>query len=212
LRPGAVQETERYAAEFARAGAQARLPLTDLALPVLRTRARLERENMVRNARALIDADRRVSLDEFVFQTLIEHDLLERNAKLEPIRYNDVHSVRASASLVAGLIAYAGAQSAAQERVREAERSYAHAETLHRWLDALPERAEINLANVRRALDDLRALAPLEKPNVIRAFVAVAQADEHIAARELALLRAIGSAMDCPIPCMDSQIEGEVRT
>jgi hypothetical protein len=85
---------------------------------------------------------------------------------------------------------------------RSALATYQSAEQNQRWLGPLVERSDITLPAVRSALTELRALAPLEKPALIRAFVALAHADKRVAVHELELLRAIGSAIDCPIPAL----------
>jgi hypothetical protein len=188
----------RYHAELRRLGAAARLPLLDLALAALRTRALSEREAIVAQARHLVELDRRVSFDEFVLQTIIEHDLLERNARPEPIRYRRVEEVRGAATLAVSLMAHVGARHDA----RGALQVYQRAEQSLRWLGALVEREEIKLLAVKAALEKLRALAPLEKPALIRALVALVQDDARILTQELELLRAIGSAINCPIPAL----------
>ncbi len=193
-----LQDVLHFHAELQRLGVTARLPLMDLALLTLRSRALSERESMVAQIRKMIEADRRVSLDEFVLQTIIEHDLLERNGKLETIRAERVEAVRGAATLVASLMAHV----AARLGERSALATYQSAEQNQRWLGPLVERSDITLPAVRSALTELRALAPLEKPALIRAFVALAREDKRVAVPELELLRAIGSAIDCPIPAL----------
>jgi Zn-dependent protease with chaperone function len=193
-----VQDVQQYHDELRRLGPTVRLPLMDLALPVVRARALSERESIVACVQRLIEIDRRVSLEEFVLQTVVEHDLLECNGKPEPVRHPRVEDVRAPATLVASLMAHVAAQSGEHSALEV----YRHAEQTHRWLGALTEREQIKLVPVRAALTELRALAPLEKPALIQAFVALAQADERVVVEEFGLLRAIGSAIDCPIPLL----------
>jgi hypothetical protein len=117
-----------------------------------------------------------------------------------------VEEVRGAATLVASLMAYVAARDGQRDALQvRALQIYQRAEQSQRWLGPLVEREEIKLTAVRSALTQLRALAPLEKPALIRAFVALAQDDERILTQEFELLRAIGSAIDCPIPALVTQ-------
>jgi hypothetical protein len=53
---------------------------------------------------------------------------------------------------------------------------------------------------LNQALDDLAELKPLLKPALLKACAACILADDHVAPVEVELLRAIGAALDCPIP------------
>ena len=57
-----------------------------------------------------------------------------------------------------------------------------------------------NFARLNQALRTLRRLKPLAKPRLIKACAAVALADDHVSARQGALLQGIAAALDCPLP------------
>ena len=60
--------------------------------------------------------------------------------------------------------------------------------------------AELNIGAVESALNELNLLAPLKKPQFIKACVATAMADDKLTLAEGELLRAICAALDSPLP------------
>ena len=147
-----------------------RLPLVALALPELRKGLDgAARAKFLDIVRAVVQADRRVTLSEFVFITLLEAHLTSRPASDRLTC--DVAA--AECRLVLSLLAHAGRDAPA---------------------------GRFGLDEVSRALARLRGLAPAEKGRFVAACAAVTTADGEVRLAEHELLRAVCSALDCPMP------------
>jgi Zn-dependent protease with chaperone function len=168
-----------------------RLPVVALSAPALRGLSERARQAVVRNVEALVEADRRVTLEEYVLLTVVRQNL--RPAGDTPIAHRSILPVLAHARLVVSLLAHAGGgdAQAAFERGFGALR-----------LDArvvLPA-GDIAFPRVTEALDELRRLATFVKRTFLTACVETVVADGRIAVPEAELLRAVATALDCPVP------------
>ena len=133
------------------------------------------RNTFLRAVDALIEADSQVTLDEFTLRTILQRQLSAGAGKIERVKFKDVASVRAELDAVLAALASAASP---QEQAK----------------------AKFDAKAVGAALDRLRVLAPLAKPKVIEECVKVVLADEQVSAAEMEMLRAIGMAIDCPLP------------
>jgi hypothetical protein len=121
------------------------------------------------------------------------HRDLGAPAKRAPMaKYAEVSSVAAEAAVVLSLLAHAGGGGMAE---------------FNKGMDALGIRdgvfraqAELRFDAVENALDELKLLAPLKKPALIKACVAVVMADDRLSLAEGELVRAICAALDSPVP------------
>jgi Zn-dependent protease with chaperone function/uncharacterized tellurite resistance protein B-like protein len=151
-----------------------RLPLLALALPVLRT----ELDEAGRGAflgamRAAIEADKRLTVSEFVLDTILDWNLGPKAKRAGGVRFRR-DQLRTEADIVLALLAQAGAAAA-------------------------PKRS-FTLREVSDALEKLSQLAPLEKEPFIAACAELVSADGNVRLVEHELLRAIAAALDCPMP------------
>jgi len=170
----------------------ARLPLIALAAPTLKTLAPPERASFLALLRQLIEADRRVTLEEFVLATLLEATLGERAGRAVPARYRSLEPLAEDARLVLSLIAHATNGDAATSFA-------AGVKELRLPLTPIEARA-ISLVAVKAALARLNQLAPMQKPRLVKALVQCALADAHLSVTDAELLRAICCALDSPLP------------
>lgn len=67
-------------------------------------------------------------------------------------------------------------------------------------LGALGAPARVDFAALDKALERLRHLKPLQKPRLLKEMLQSVRADAAITIEEEELLRAIGAALDCPVP------------
>jgi Zn-dependent protease with chaperone function len=151
-----------------------RLPVLTLALPALAQMERRPRADFLRKVDELIDADNKVTLGEFTLRTILQRQLARSATRVERVKYKDLASIRPDLDLLLSMLASAESDKGAQQAV--------------------------DAKSAGEALDRLRVLAPLEKPKVIHACVKAAMADDKINVTEMELLRAIGMAIDCPLP------------
>jgi len=193
-RSGALERAEVEAA-YQELGGLPRafaFPLAGLALPVLKNQPQAARDAFVADLGALVEADRRVTLGEFVLLTFLRQHLREGAGRPIATRYRKLHDVRDDAVLVLSLVSHAARGDTDQAFAIGAK-----------WLDADPTAvvpvSTFTLARVGAALERLRVLAPLVKPRVLRACVDAA-ADGGITLAQAELLRMIAATLDCPVP------------
>ncbi|HYG55040.1 MAG TPA: M48 family metallopeptidase [Burkholderiales bacterium] len=179
-------------------GAEFRLPLIDLALPSLKELPEESKAELLRAIEAVIQADRRVSLHEFVVLTLVRLQLDRTSVKAD----KSIVQSRAEIALLLSLMSHAG------NRPEVAERAFlAGTKQLGLGDLALADRKSLDLANAGQALDKLRALAPLAKGELLGALFAAVTADGRIRIAEAELMRLVSAALSVPLPPMLTQID-----
>jgi hypothetical protein len=182
----------RFADALAPLGARVRLPALTLALPALKLLPREARDRVLRLVRALIAADGKVSLGEFVLQTLLRRYLGPQAKGAPRVTHRDLASVARESAIVLSLFAHAGGGGMpAFDRGMKA---------LGLQGGVLSAPPELRFDVVDAALNELEQLAPLRKPALIKACVAVAMADDRLTLAEGELLRAVCAALDSPLP------------
>jgi hypothetical protein len=197
----AVLEARRGAAVAARvaelhavAGSLARnhmLSLVDLAVPAIKGQPQRARDKFIDDLAALVQADRRVTLREFVLLTLLRQRL--RAGAGEPIRtrYGSVAELAPDAHVVLSLVAAASREASAYAR-GEAVLKLGLAEPL------APEK--LDARRIAEALERLRHLAPFAKPALLKACFEAAAADGVFRIAEAELVRMVAATLDCPVP------------
>jgi hypothetical protein len=182
----------RIAAEVQALGKVARLPLIALAAPTLKSLGPSERAAFLALLGQLIEADQRVTLEEFVVATMLEATLGERAGRAVPVSYRALEPLAEDARLVLSLLAHATKGEAAASFDQGAKE-------LGMPL-ALLDAPAISLADVKAALAHLNQLAPMQKPRLVKALVHCALADGKLTLTDAELLRAICSTLDSPLP------------
>ena len=197
--PGIRETLEMLLPEVRRCGPQQRLTLLELSLPALKTLSPEQYRTFTGNLVALIKADSRIDLLEWVLHRLLVKDLkshFEGPARRRH-RYGRVERLTdETAELLSAL-------------AREAEDpASAPAAFAAGWealaLDGEPPSMitgeDANFARLNRALAELRRLRPLQLPRIIKACAAVALADGGASERQSVLLQGIAATLDCPLP------------
>ncbi len=182
----------KIAAETQALGKLARLPLMALAAPTLKNLVPTERAAFLALLGQLIEADRRVTLEEFVVATMLEAALGERAGRAVPVNYRALEPLAEDARLVLSLIARA--------TKGEAAACFDHGVKELGIPLALLDAPAISLVDVKAALARLNQLAPMQKPRLVKALVKCAFADGKLTLTDAELLRAICSTLDSPLP------------
>ena len=164
-----------------------RLPIVALALPVLRT----ELDEAGRNAflkamRAAMEADTRLSLGEFVLETILDWNLGPKAKRAGGVKFKSRDALKEECALILSLLAHAGGSEALFAKIAP------HLQ--------LASRDSLQLIRVSEALERLSQLAPLEKEPLLAACAEMVSADGNVKLIEHELLRAIAAALDCPMP------------
>lgn len=177
----------------------ARLPLLDLAMPALRQLPQPARDAVLAMAARLIAADNRVTLSEFVLQTVLQRRLDAHAGRAVPVRYADLASLRQEVAVLLSLVAHLAAKCNGEPASAAYARGAATAGMGGDPIDV----SLLGFERVRSALTAANQLAPLAKPMLIRALVATAIAGTRDMPVDTAdLLRAICAAIDVPVPAI----------
>jgi Zn-dependent protease with chaperone function len=180
--------------------ASARLPLLDLAMPALRQLPETARDALLKTVDALIAADRRITLAEFVLQTVLIRRLNPHAGRAVPVRFHQLAALKEDCIVLLSLVAQVAATAVPQPASSLFLRGDVYGPELGLLPTDLLDAKSIGFARVKTALDRANQLAPLAKPVLIKALLAAAGESERIEVGTADLLRAICAAIDAPIP------------
>lgn len=174
----------------------ARLLWVDRLMPQLHQLSQAQRTQLLEGTRALIAADGKVTLMEFLLYTVLKHRIGPEAGRAVPVRFKRLTELQKEVVLVLSLLA----------TLRLPERpdhAYQAGLLLAPGLEQPRIATEaIALPAVNEALDRLNQLAPLVKPQFIRACAATATVDGATNWQAASCLRAICAAIDAPLPPM----------
>jgi hypothetical protein len=150
------------------------------------------RDRLLGLAHGLIAADGKISLPEFVMETVLRRHLGPQAKGAPKIAHADLASVARESAIILSLFAHTGGGGMS---------------AFGKGMDALglqggvfSAQQELRFDVVDAALNELKLLAPLKKPAFIKACVAVIMADGKLTLAEGELLRAVCAALDSPLP------------
>jgi Zn-dependent protease with chaperone function len=182
----------------------ARLPLIDLAAPALRQLTQPERDKMLALADQLIAADNRITLAEFVLQTILNRRLAPRAGRLVPIKFNRLSELNSDIAVLLSLVAHVAVPAS------HSDVSAARLSAFLRGAQLCPELklaaqdycdgAGLSFPQVRLALDHANQVAPLAKPQLVKALLAVVDDGTALPIASADILRAICAGIEAPIP------------
>jgi Zn-dependent protease with chaperone function len=182
-----------------RLGEAFHMAVIDLALPTIKGGTDEAKKELVRALEAVINADRRVSLHEFVVLTLVRNQLAP-NAKPGAAGSRKISDLQFDAVIVLSLVVHAGTRRDVTGPRAEALQAAMRAGTSAMGLDEVPPAATLTLAAASTALDSLKQLGPMQKAILVKGLFAAASADGTIRVVEAELMRMVGAVLDCPLP------------
>jgi Zn-dependent protease with chaperone function len=191
---GAAQSLDELHEQVQRLAPGQRLPLAERAVPTLKKLGGADRERVLRIAHALIVADGRVTLMEFLLFTVLKRRIGPEAGRAVPVRYPRLEPLAADVSLVLSLIAALRLPDAPQRAFE------AGAAALPELRLARTEAESIALDAVGAALGRLNQLAPLAKPAFIKACAAAALVGGSTHWKAGSCLRTVCAAIDAPLP------------
>src|SRR5262245_47604093 len=207
--PQDLAETVRQAGAVQGLPDRYRLPLVDLAMPALRQMSRPQYQAFRAQVEALMSADNRLSLFEYVLRCV-----LQRHLDAQFLRQPLPKQVWKSPPQVAGpmvkvlsLLAWEGNPEPGQAALAFAAGmgAFLGGNAAHRLLG----RVECTLDEFDAALRALNKSVPGLKRRVVVACAACVLADKQVTVREVEVLRAICDILDCPMPpLMAGEVEG----
>ncbi|HJW53145.1 MAG TPA: M48 family metallopeptidase [Burkholderiaceae bacterium] len=179
----------------------ARQPLADVAMPALRRLPREARASLLRTAHLLVAADGRVTVREFLLFSILKRRLGPEASRPVAVKFDSLLPLASEAGLVLSLVA-------AVRLPDRAEHAFNAGLLLLRGIDAaFVPAAAVRLDDVSAALARLNELAPLAKPQLIKAATAVAFVDDETNWQAASALRMICAALDAPLPPQVLQVE-----
>jgi len=171
-----------------------RLPLVDICLGPLKELSPEQYERFRENVHALAAADNRLSLFEWTLQKVVLHVLDPHFGRQRRNRVRRATPADVSAVLSALAHAGGGGDEAVQTAFkRGAEAAKLENLTLQPWDRSIFTRLD-------KAIDALDRLSAKSKARLVRGLAETAAADGKIIPRELELLRAVATTLDCPMP------------
>lgn len=177
-------------------GRRTRIPLLDLALPVIQTLPAEEHEQFLREIDRLIRADGRVTLFEYLLRQLVH---LRLHPMAAPQRqYKALSEVASSLALLFSTLIYQGSNKAQEQQALFAR--YV-APLLPEGHMLLP-RSACGLKPLSDALEEVRGLPSFLKQVVLDVCSDIILADNKIQVEELELLRLVCLLTDSPIPAL----------
>jgi Zn-dependent protease with chaperone function len=183
-----------------RLGPAFHLPVIDLALPAIKAAPAAAALDLIKGLEAVINADRRVSLHEFVVLTLVRHQLAPKG-KPGAAGSRRISELRAEAGTVLSLVAHAGTRQDATGPRSEALQQALAAGAKEMGVET-PARAAaaLTLEAASKALETLKNLAPMQKAILVKGLFAAVTVDGTVRVMESELMRLVGAVLDCPLP------------
>lgn len=195
--PAVYTLTKTLASEQGEINEKFRLPLIDMALPALRQLS-TEQFNVFRhNVNMLVSVDDKQNLFEWILQKiLLSHldrafGIVSHNQKITKRLFEVKYACRTLLSI----LIYTDSSLDIDKSMTFKKAAQA--------LDikvALADEETLTLADLDMALNNLRNLAPLKKPLLLKACAICITADNTISVKETELYRAISETLDCPMP------------
>ncbi len=195
-----AEQVARLAVELEQLPQHAHLPLLDLVMPALRQLGAAERTSLLSNVARLIAADQRISLDEFVLQTVLTRRLDRHAGRAVPVRFLSVPELQRECAVLFSMAAHVMAPLLSVPVLALFMRAAAACPQLALSEQDLLAVPALDFGGIKAALDRSNQLVPLAKPALIK--VLLAMVGEHASIPLLAadLLRAMCAALDAPMP------------
>ena len=175
------------------------LSVIDLALPALKAAPEAARQELIAALEAVVNADRRVSLHEFVILTMVRNQLAPKG-KAAASGSRRIADLQFDAVVVLSLVVHAGTRRDATGPRAEALQAAMRAGTGEMGLAEAPPAATLTLEHASAALESLRHLAPMQKAILVKGLFAAVIADGTVRVVEAELMRLVGAVLDCPLP------------
>ena len=177
---------------------RARLPLVDLATPALRELSPSQYRTFRGNVNALVEADDRLDLFEWVLQRMILHHLEPQFADVEPsrVKYYALNRLEGPVAMLLSALSHAG-----QDDPAAASVAFEQAKARVRLPGLrLLERQKCGLRDLDAALDVLDTVSFKQKRKLLEAGAAAILADRQVTVHEAELLRGVADSLGCPMP------------
>ena len=195
---GLEQEVMRLTGHLDKLHARYRLPLFDMAIPVLKEMDLAARESLISAVKSVVDADRKIKLEELTIYILMKAHLSADSGKSDKVKYTSLQALKDEITLLLSLFAYLG-KSAAHSP--EAVFQVVSAE-LQPGLSGLTllDPTSFDPEQVIQMMEKFAYLSPVLKSSLVSALIKAVLHDNDVSTRELEVMRSVCAAMDVPVP------------
>jgi len=192
--------TLRFHSEAGDRSSAEKIALVDMVIPTLRGLSIDEYHRFREVVDSLMQSDRRIDLFEYTLSRMLQRHLARSfdGAGPTPLRFRSLRALLPDARVLIATLARVGSRT--EDEAERAFRHGAQALQLKESAGAIPPSSECTLASVDAALQRFDAAAPALKRSLMLACAATVMADDTVTDREAELIRAIGDALDCPVP------------
>ena len=174
-----------------------RLPLIDMALPSLAALSKSQYKKFALSFRALVLADDRLSLFEWMLSQVLMRHLRPRFEKVRTPMVEQFYlsKLGKECSIVLSALAWSG------HDPQQAEKAFKKAWKVLKEvnLEFLPQEA-CGLNHLRTALEELTKVTAKHRGRLIDASAEIILADGRVSVAEAELLRGVSDLLDCPMP------------
>jgi Zn-dependent protease with chaperone function len=190
----------RFHAEAGDLTSAQKIALVDMMMPTLRGLSEAEYERFRGAIDVVMKSDRRIDLFEYTLSRMMMRHLARsfEGADPTPIRFRSFKKLQPDAQVLLGTLARVGSRT--EEQAARAFQHGVHALQLHGEAAQLLAPSQCTLSAIDQALIRYDAATPTLKRNLMLASAATVMADDEVTDREAELIRAIGDALDCPVP------------
>lgn len=203
------EDVARLAEEIAPLKKETHLPLVELSLGALRQLSADDAPAFLRALKTFIREDKRVTLLEFCVESMVSRqiDPVRRLRGNRGVQYYAVQGLKKEVSVLLSALAQCGAPSrrSADEAFRAGLAEFgkrAEGMELLPGPDCTPD-------GIDAAFDHVAQASPFVKKQILKACVAVVNADEKLTIEEAELLQAISNNLDCPMPPLAARPVGQ---
>lgn len=192
--------TLRFHSEAGDRSSAEKIALVDMVIPTLRGLSIDEYHRFREVVDSLMQSDRRIDLFEYTLSRMLQRHLARSfdGTGPTPLRFRSLRALLPDARVLIATLARVGSRT--EDEAERAFRHGAQALQLKESAGAIPPSSECTLASVDAALQRFDAAAPALKRSLMLACAATVMADDTVTDREAELIRAIGDALDCPVP------------
>jgi len=192
--------TLRFHSEAGDRSSAEKIALVDMVIPTLRGLSIDEYHRFREVVDSLMQSDRRIDLFEYTLSRMLQRHLARSfdGTGPTPLRFRSLRALLPDARVLIATLARVGSRT--EDEAGRAFRHGAQALQLKESAGAIPPSSECTLASVDAALQRFDAAAPALKRSLMLACAATVMADDAVTDREAELIRAIGDALDCPVP------------
>ena len=180
-----------------------RLPLFDMAAPVLKDLPQDRRDALVQSVSEVINADRKIKLNELTMFALLKAHLGKRAAAAEPVKYKSFADLREETRMLLTLLAHLG-------KTDRHPPQTVFAAAAGELSAQLPDLVIGNMRDFEphafvAALEKFNLTPAAMKSQLLRACLKAVMHDGRASTSELEVVRGICATMDVPVPPIQGQ-------